>query len=273
MALHWKNSTEDLDWSELEALYRRAPLGNKSADSLQTVFGNSRYKWFAREDGRLVAAGRALADGADCSYLCDVAVLPSHQGSSVGKEVVSRLVADSKAHKKIILYSVPGKEDFYRKLGFLRLLTAMAIFEDQEAAIERGHLGAACASTPESAHAQVWAAERAFARTMADRDLDTFGQFVAEDAVFFAGTTALRGQAKVIEAWAAFFKGPAAPFSWAPDQVEVLDSGTLALSTGPVRDPGGTVVARFNSIWRLEGSGRWRVVFDKGSPPSPGPTP
>jgi len=51
------------------------------------------------------------------------------------------LVEDSREHKKIILYSVPGKEGFYRKLGFLRLLTAMAIFQDRETAIKRGHLG------------------------------------------------------------------------------------------------------------------------------------
>jgi ribosomal protein S18 acetylase RimI-like enzyme len=141
VALHWTNTIADIDWSELETLYRLAPLGNKSADLLRTVFENSRYRWFARDAGRLVAAGRALADGADCSYICDVAVLPSHQGTGLGKEVVSRLVADSKGYKKIILYSVPGKESFYRKLGFLRLLTAMAIFQDQEAAIQRGHLG------------------------------------------------------------------------------------------------------------------------------------
>jgi GNAT superfamily N-acetyltransferase len=141
--LTWTNVAEGLDWSELEALYRLAPLGNKSAQHLKTVFGNSRFKWFVRDGGRLVAAGRALADGADCSYICDVAVLPSHQGTGLGTEVVSRLLADSKDHKKIILYSVPGKEAFYKKLGLLRLLTAMAIFQDREAAIKRGHLSEA----------------------------------------------------------------------------------------------------------------------------------
>ncbi|MFZ2306484.1 MAG: GNAT family N-acetyltransferase [Rhodoferax sp.] len=139
--LHWTNTTTHLDWSELEGLYRVAPLGNKNAADLQTVFANSRFKWFVREEGRLVAAGRALADGADCAYICDVAVVPTHQGTGLGKEMVSRLIADSKGHKKIILYSVPGKEGFYRKLGFLRMLTAMAIFQDRDAAIQRGHLG------------------------------------------------------------------------------------------------------------------------------------
>jgi GNAT superfamily N-acetyltransferase len=141
-ALDWSARLDDMDWAELEALYRAAPLGNKRAAHLQTVFGNSRFKWFAREAGRLVAAGRALADGADCAYLCDIAVLPGHQGQGLGRAVVTRLLADAHGHKKILLYSVPGKEDFYRRLGFLPLMTAMAIFEDREAAIQRGHLRA-----------------------------------------------------------------------------------------------------------------------------------
>lgn len=143
MPIAWTSSQDHVDWDELEMLYRLAPLGNKTADLLRTVFTNSRYKFFAYDQGKLVAAGRALSDGADCSYLCDVAVMPSHQGSGLGRDMVSRLVEASAGHKKIILYSVPGKEGFYRKLGFMRLLTAMAIFENQAAAIERGHLGEA----------------------------------------------------------------------------------------------------------------------------------
>ena len=140
MAIAWSYSIDGIDWAELEALYRAAPLGNKSAAGLATVFANSRYCCFAREHGRLVGAGRALADGADCSYICDVAVLPTHQGSGVGKEIVAKLIAFSKEHKKIILYSVPGKEPFYRKFGFRRMLTAMAIFENQAQALERGYV-------------------------------------------------------------------------------------------------------------------------------------
>jgi GNAT superfamily N-acetyltransferase len=140
LPITWSNSLDGIDWAELEALYRAAPLGNKNAAGLKVVFTNSRYFCFALEEGRLVGAGRALADGADCSYICDVAVLPSHQGTGVGKEIISKLVALSEGHKKIILYAVPGKEPFYRKFGFRRMLTAMAIFENQTQAIERGYV-------------------------------------------------------------------------------------------------------------------------------------
>jgi len=131
--------------------------------------------------------------------------------------------------------------------------------------------GMPAAGAPQTAKEQVWGAEVAFARTMAKRDFPGFGEFIADEAVFFSGTTALQGKSKVLEGWAPFFAGPDAPFSWEPDQVEVLESGTLAISTGLVRDPAGRAIARFNSIWRLEAPNRWRVVIDKGSPPSPGP--
>lgn len=139
-ALTWSHDMADVDWLELEALYEAAPLGRKLASELEVVFTNSRFCSFVREAGKLVAVGRALADGVDCAYICDVAVMPSHQGTGLGKAVVEELLNRCKGHKKIILYSVPGKEGFYRKLGFLPMLTAMAIFQDQAAAIARGHV-------------------------------------------------------------------------------------------------------------------------------------
>jgi ketosteroid isomerase-like protein len=119
----------------------------------------------------------------------------------------------------------------------------------------------------EERRAEVFAAERAFARSMADRDFAAFGRYVAEDSVFFSGSTLLRGREAVLAAWRPFFDGPNTPFSWEPDQVEVLESGELALSTGLVKNPDGVVTARFNSIWQRQPDGRWLVIFDKGGPP------
>ncbi|HEY1227778.1 MAG TPA: GNAT family N-acetyltransferase [Ramlibacter sp.] len=140
MPLRWTRTTDELDWEELSALYRAAPLGDKSPQGLKTAFDHSLFKFLVYEDGRLVGAGRALADGIDCSYICDIAVLPSHQGTGLGRELVSRLVEASRGHRKIILYAVPGKEAFYEKLGFARMKTAMAIFQNQAQAVERGYL-------------------------------------------------------------------------------------------------------------------------------------
>jgi ribosomal protein S18 acetylase RimI-like enzyme len=140
MALDWMYSIDAVNWDELSDLYRRAPLGDKSPEHLRKVFGNSLFVSFVRDAGVLVGAGRALADGGDCSYICDIAVLPSHQGTGLGKKLVGDLVERSRGHKKIILYAVPGREPFYKKFGFLRMKTAMAIFENQQAQLERGYL-------------------------------------------------------------------------------------------------------------------------------------
>ncbi len=138
MNIEWLFSQEKVNWSELSDLYKVAPLGNKKSEDLKKAFSNSMFKCFILDSGKLVGVGRALADGIDCSYICDVAVLPGYQGSGLGKKIVTKLVELSKGHKKIILYSYPGKEMFYKKLGFKRMSSAMAIFENQNQALESG---------------------------------------------------------------------------------------------------------------------------------------
>ena len=140
MPIQWTESIDALDWEELAALYRAAPLGDKKPADLRLVFANSMFHCFAFENGRLVAAGRVLADGRDCAYLCDIAVLPSRQGQGLGRSIVSRLLELSREHRKIILYAVPGREGLYQSLGFRRMRTAMAIFENPSDAYARGYL-------------------------------------------------------------------------------------------------------------------------------------
>jgi ketosteroid isomerase-like protein len=125
------------------------------------------------------------------------------------------------------------------------------------------HGARAHGKTETTARDQVIASERAFAKTMADRDFKAFTLFVSGEAIFFSGNSVEHGSGAIAAAWRPYFNGPSAPFSWVPDNVQVLPSGKLALSTGPVYIQG-KEVGRFNSIWRLESAGTWRIVFDKG---------
>ena len=124
--------------------------------------------------------------------------------------------------------------------------------------------GSAHAETREQLIQQVRDAENAFAATMAARDHKAFATFIADDAIFFGGDTPARGKAAVVESWKGLYEKPNAPFSWSSETVEVLDSGKLAHSSGPVLNANGERVATFNSIWRRESDGSWKVVFDKG---------
>jgi ketosteroid isomerase-like protein len=126
-----------------------------------------------------------------------------------------------------------------------------------------------CAAAPEYMTSavlrrEVSEAEHAFARSMAQRDLQAFARHLADDAVFMAGDVPLRGKQQIVDAWAPFFEGATAPFSWEPELVEVFAGGTYAISSGPVRDPTGQVVARFTTLWRKDATGLWRAVFDQG---------
>jgi ketosteroid isomerase-like protein len=126
----------------------------------------------------------------------------------------------------------------------------------------------ACGSAPTNAQLkeELRQTEAAFAKTMADRDHAAFVSFLSSETVFF-GRGVLRGKAAVADAWKGFYTEKAAPFSWAPDSAEVLDSGELGMTAGPVFDPSGKRVGTFNSVWRKERDGKWRIVFDKGCPP------
>ncbi len=136
--LHWVSDAKNIDFKALSHLYKIAPLGDKSAKDLEVVFNNSMFKYFVYDKNKLIGAGRALADGIDCSYICDVAIDPTYQGMGIGKAIMEKLIEDSKEHQKIILYSVPTKEKFYEKLGFSKMKTAMAIFQNQNRARKHG---------------------------------------------------------------------------------------------------------------------------------------
>ena len=118
------------------------------------------------------------------------------------------------------------------------------------------------------------AAEIAFAATVADGDLEAFGSFIDEDAVFVS-TGVLRGRAAIVQAWSAFFAEGAPQLTWQPEVVEVRADG-LGLSRGPytltmTAPDGGTSSSSgsFTSIWRRGEDGAWKVLFDSGCPPSP----
>ena len=128
----------------------------------------------------------------------------------------------------------------------------------------------ACVSMPpsttelESRRKEVVQHELVFAKTMADRNFAGFASFLSNESVFFDGDVPLPGPTAIKHSWQPLYQSAKAPFSWEPKTVVVLASGDLALSSGPVRNADGKVIAQFNSIWRRVGAGRWKVVFDKG---------
>ena len=148
-ALRWSYSLDGIDLAELSALFEASPpMGNKQPADLKIAFVNSMFVCFVHDGAALVGVGRALADGVYVACLGDIAILPSHRGIGLGRQIVAELLRLCAGHKKVILYSVPGREGFYEQFGFRRMRTAMAIFENQDGATERGYVESGPAHRP-----------------------------------------------------------------------------------------------------------------------------
>lgn len=128
-----------IDWDRLAAIFKRAPLGDRNPKVLRRVFTNSGVRCFAWIGQDLVGAGRAITDGVHYAAIFDVVVSPEYQNKGVGKQIMSYLIAHSEA-ENVLLHSVPGKEEYYSKLGFRRMKTAMARFKNPQLLQERGYI-------------------------------------------------------------------------------------------------------------------------------------
>jgi GNAT superfamily N-acetyltransferase len=128
-----------VDWRQLAEVFERAPLGRRDPQVLEQLFRNSGSVCLAWRDGELVGAGRALTDRINYAFILDVVVLPEHQGQGHGAAIMRFLMADCGARNQM-LHAVPGKEGFYAKLGFRRMTTAMARFDNAEWWRQRGYI-------------------------------------------------------------------------------------------------------------------------------------
>lgn len=123
----FSSNIQAIDWHEAVIVFERAPLGRtrREADQLRRAFAASYACIFAWAGKKLIGLGRALCDGEYQAARYDLVVLPEYQGMGLGREMVKKL-CDRLPVENIILYAVPGREGFYQKCGFTRMLTAMA---------------------------------------------------------------------------------------------------------------------------------------------------
>ena len=103
-------------------------------------------------------------------------------------------------------------------------------------------------------------------------------KFLIDDDARFVSNAVIKGPDAIAEAWGVFFTEPGPKIKWRPQFVEVLEDGELALSRGPYRmimkDEDGNETTHwgtFNSVWRIQADGSWKVVFDAGSPANNAP--
>ena len=132
-------STDSVNWTELAEVYRLAPLGRYDPAQLQRAYEQSQVCCFAYRGTQLVAAGRALSDGEYFAFICDIVVLPEFQRQGIGARIMNAM-SERLAAEKVLLACVIGQEGFYRKLGFLKHKSVMALYPNAEWYRENGLL-------------------------------------------------------------------------------------------------------------------------------------
>ncbi|TIH13188.1 N-acetyltransferase [Marinifilum sp. JC120] len=130
---------ENIDWQKIAEIFEKAPLGTRDPEKLARAAANSELVCFAKDGDEFIGFARAITDGEFQAALYDLCVLPEYQSKGVGKQIMTAMLEKLKP-LNVILYSVPGKEKFYKKLGFTHMLTAMGCFKDTAGMVERGYL-------------------------------------------------------------------------------------------------------------------------------------
>ncbi|EPC8408347.1 GNAT family N-acetyltransferase [Bacillus thuringiensis] len=100
---------ESLGWNSLKL----------TVNELERMCKQSWYAIYVFDDKRLVGMGRVISDGVITGIICGVGVLPKYQSSSIGKEIVERLIQHCEQNKVIPqLMCVEKLQSYYESIGF-----------------------------------------------------------------------------------------------------------------------------------------------------------
>jgi GNAT superfamily N-acetyltransferase len=126
-----------VDWKRVSETLKSVGMAYHDPDMHRRAFEASHTTVFVYHGDRLIGFGRAISDGEYQGALYDVAVLPEAQGKGIGKMIIQTIL-DRLPDCNVILYASPGKEAFYRRLGFRGMKTGMALFTNASAMAEKG---------------------------------------------------------------------------------------------------------------------------------------
>lgn len=127
--LRFQDNCNAIEWDEIPRLLKEVNMSSVSTEEHRISFENSYSVIFVFDSDMLIGFGRAISDGIRQAAIYDVALDRSYQGKGIGRQIVQRLM-DSLPGCNFILYASPGKEDFYRKMSFRQMKTAMGLFYD-----------------------------------------------------------------------------------------------------------------------------------------------
>jgi ribosomal protein S18 acetylase RimI-like enzyme len=137
MELDVRMDCAGVDWKTVSETLKYVGMAYHRPDVHRRAFEASHTTVFVYHADQLLGFGRAISDGEYQAAIYDVAVLPESQGQGIGNLIMQTILDHISAYN-ITLYASPGKEEFYRRLGFRGLKTGMAKFTDALIMTEKG---------------------------------------------------------------------------------------------------------------------------------------
>lgn len=129
MELTYQENCTNIEWEKVPELLSKVGMSSVSTDKHRISFENSYAVVFVFEEKKMIGFGRSISDGVRQSALYDIAIDPMYQGCGIGRGIVD-LLLKATPECNFVLYASPGKEDFYRRLGFKKMKTGMMLFAD-----------------------------------------------------------------------------------------------------------------------------------------------
>jgi ketosteroid isomerase-like protein len=135
--------------------------------------------------------------------------------------------------------------------------------------------GAAMASprafSEADARSAILKTDEEFARAAAERGVEGFASFVAEDFQTIRANSEIINKKEFVESWAPLLTNPARRISWRPFVAVVSEAGDLGYTIGAyeirkVDDRAKPLVGsgKYVSIWRKQRDGKWKLILDTG---------
>lgn len=135
-----QDNCQNINWNLIRDYLKIVGMGYHEPELHRKAFENSHTVMFVFHEEMLIGFGRAISDDAYQAAVYDIVVLPEYQKEGVGRLIMSEIIKRV-SHCNIILYANPGKEEFYKKLGFSMLKTGMGLFLNPDAMKTKGMIG------------------------------------------------------------------------------------------------------------------------------------
>ncbi len=110
---------------EFNYLYDEVQWGTYDIETTKKLLKHTLYSVSVYDDNKIIGYGRLIGDGIVFIFIRDVMVVPEYQSKKIGTNIMNKLLEKVKEIKRenpyvrVYLGASKGKEDFYRKFGFI----------------------------------------------------------------------------------------------------------------------------------------------------------